>query len=76
MNDQEAIDKAFELNAQWEIAEPDQRGLFHTRAYCPNCETQIRKTTEGYRCACSQWRFASDKTAERRKLIPDEAWKR
>lgn len=75
MNDQDAIDKAFEMSAQWESANPINRGFFNTSRYCPDCEGSIVSTPEGWRCPCSQWRFMANDTAERRKLLPDEPWK-
>lgn len=79
MSEQDDINRAFELAAQWEVAVPivhHSRFVRRVTKYCPDCEAQIRATPEGWRCPCSQWRFATDDTAERIKLIPDEAWKR
>lgn len=74
MDDHDALEAAFAMDAEWQDAIPNYKGILHRTPYCPDCEVKIAKTPGGFRCSCSQWRFGADGSAERRKMVGED-WK-
>lgn len=71
------LDKAFEMAAEWEDAPQIQYVGSKKNMNCGDCRQPIIRSENGWRCACSQYRFIFKKTgwlgkrekvAERRKL--------